>query len=257
MITLTTDFGADSPYVAQMKGSIFRVAPNATIVDITHSIGAQDVTHGALVWADTAFQFPAGSIHVAVVDPGVGTERSIVLASIDGHWFIAPDNGLLTGVAQGRDIEQLRRVENRQLWREPVSDTFHGRDIMGPVAAHLTLGTSPEEVGPAHEKLNQIPWPTCKFEQGHITGEVVMVDSFGNLITNIFRSDLDNLPANQEISIRCAGQVINGICRTYAEHSPSDFIALFGSSDRLEIAVVSGNASHVLGIERGESVTVG
>lgn len=256
MITLTTDFGADSPYVAQMKASIYGIAPSANVVDVTHSIGPQDVMHGALVWADTAFQFPAGTIHVNVVDPGVGTGRAILLAQIDDHWFIGPDNGLLTGVAHGRSIAALRRVENDRYWRTHVSATFHGRDIMAPVAAHLSLGAKPGDIGPAFENLTQIPWPTCQFDNQRITGEVVMVDSFGNLITNIFRSDLDNIQPDHQLQIHCAGRVINGVCQTYAEQPAGETVALLGSSDRLEIAVVSGNASTALGIGRREPVTV-
>ena len=256
LITLTTDFGSDSPYVAQMKGSIYGLAPQANVVDVTHSIAAQDIQYGALVLADSAFCFPQGTIHVAVVDPGVGTERAIVAARIDGQWFVAPDNGLLTGVAKGRNCTVLRRVENEKLWRVPVANTFHGRDIIAPVAAHLHLGIAPEEIGPPQTELQRIAWPTCELDGDQIIGEVVSVDSFGNLITNIFHADVANWLQGRACEIRIAAHGLNVIRQTYGQGPPGELIALFGSSQRMEIAIVHGSASTQLGVGRGETVTL-
>ena len=256
VITLTTDFGSDSPYVAQMKASIYSLAPQANVVDVTHSIAAQDIQQGALVLADTAFYFPAGTIHVAVVDPGVGTQRAIVAAQIDEHWFVAPDNGLLTGVANGREITALRRAENARLWRHPVSSTFHGRDIMAPVAAHLSLGVAPQEIGPSHEDLARIDWPACEIDEKQITGQVIFIDSFGNLVTNIFRTDLKNWQRGRDCTIRCGKHALDNTSTTYAARPAGEIVALLGSSERLEIAVVAGNAAVKLSVDRGEQVTV-
>ena len=254
LITLTTDFGVDSPYVAQMKGAVLSVAASVNIVDVTHSVCAQDVLHGALVLADTAFVFPEGTIHVAVVDPGVGSERMIVAAKVEGHWFVAPDNGLLTGVTHGRSVESLWKVTNRDLWRPHVSSTFHGRDIMGPVAAHLSLGVSPNLIGPPLEDITRLRWPECRADGNGLIGEVVVVDSFGNLLTNISRSDVEAIQSDGNWQVTCGNIVIDGIATHYASGKGGDVISLFGSSNRLEIAVVNENAASRLNLGRGQSV---
>ena len=256
-ITLTTDFGVDSYYVAQMKASIYSIAQDINVVDLSHSIPAQDVFQGALVLADTAFHFPADTIHVAVVDPGVGTERSVLAVQIEDHWFIAPDNGLLTGVMREREITESRQVTNPALWRETVSSTFHGRDIMAPVAAHLAVGTPSQEIGPHHGKLVELPWPVCQCgNEDRLIGEVVTVDSFGNLITNIFKSDVAAWSIGRNYSIAIGDRIINGFCDCYGHRTAGELVALFGSSDRLEIAVVSGNAAELLGNGLGEQILI-
>jgi len=256
IITLTTDFGADSAYVAQMKASIYNIAPAANVVDITHSIPAQNIQAGAVVLQDTAFQFPPGSIHVVVVDPGVGSQREIVAASIDGHWFVAPDNGVLTGVARERAPKELRCVSSTRLWRAEVSNTFHGRDIMAPVAAHLSIGVTPEEIGPLKHQLHRLPWPEPSVDEDRLIGEVVYIDSFGNLITNISRQDSATWTQSQDVLVECGGRVINSISKTYADQPPNSLVALFGSSARLEIATVNGNAAEATGIVPGSEVVV-
>ncbi len=254
IITLTSDFGADSPYVAQMKGAILCIAPQVTIVDITHSIPPQDVMGGAVVLADTAIQFPKRTIHVAVVDPGVGTDRGIVAAKVSGHWFIVPNNGLLTGVVQSGAIEAIHSVDNRKLWRAEVSNTFHGRDIMGPVAAHLAGGVRAEQIGPSPGVIFALPWPQPSVAGDRIAGEILAIDSFGNIITNITQTHLDNWQPAGQITVQCGGQKIFGIVRTYAERGPGELAALIGSSGRLEIAEVNGNAAQRLQVARGDAV---
>lgn len=255
IITFTTDFGTDSPYVAQMKASVLSLLPAAQIVDITHSIGAQNVMEGASVLSDNAFYFPAGTIHVAVVDPGVGTNREIVAAQVAGHWFIAPDNGLLTGVLQKGEVSDLRSVANRDLWRSEVSQTFHGRDIMAPIAAHLVNGASAEEIGPSCKELIALPWPIASEKDSVVQGEIVYVDSFGNLITNILRRDVPTV-ASDNILVQCADVSINGITTTYGDCEAGALVALFGSTDRLEIAIAQGNAARQTGLAVGQTVVL-
>lgn len=255
IITFTTDFGTDSPYVAQMKASALSLAPASQIVDVTHRIGAQNVMEGAIVLSDSAFFFPAGTIHVAVVDPGVGTDREIVTAQVAGHWFIAPDNGLLTGVLQEREVSNLRTVANKALWRSNVSQTFHGRDIMAPVAAHLVNGTSAEEIGPSRKELITLHWPTASEKDNVLHGDIVYVDSFGNLITNIHRRDIVDF-ASCNILVQCADVSIDGITSTYGDCEAGALVALFGSSDRLEIAITQGNAARQTGLLVGQAVVL-
>lgn len=256
IITFTTDFGTDSPYVAQMKAAVLAINRDVTLVDITHGIPPQDVALGALMLADTAVRFPAGTVHVAVVDPGVGTDRRIVAAKIDDRWLVAPDNGLLTGVAQGERLVEAYSAENSEYWAENISATFHGRDIMAPVAAHLSRGVDPAQLGPRLDRLVEIDWPhACKTAEA-IEGEVLAVDAFGNLITNITEQDIATWATGGRVTIACADHVIHGLSRTYAERPAGTLTALVGSAGRLEVAQVAGSAARRLGAGRGARVAL-
>lgn len=256
LITLTTDFGEGSPYVAEMKGVILSLQPAARIIDITHSIPPQDIRQGARVLEQATPCFPPGAIHVAVVDPGVGTSRSIVYAAIAGGHYVAPDNGLLGCLARRHPPTQIVTITNRRYWRPVLSSTFHGRDIMAPVAAHLSLGVPPHTLGDACEQLTPLALPEVVFENGRLVGEIDTVDTFGNLITNIDRDDLRRLGPLETLRVECCGHCLCGLRRTYGEGAPGELVALVGSHDRLEIAVVGGNAQRALAATVGEPVTV-
>ncbi|MCA9267178.1 MAG: SAM-dependent chlorinase/fluorinase [Planctomycetales bacterium] len=244
IITLTTDFGADSPYVAQMKGAVLSIFCDVQIIDVTHSVPPQDILQGALALVDAAPSFPPQTIHVAVVDPGVGTQRRIVAAQLHEQWFIAPDNGLLTGVWRSAPQRRCFSVENNALFHQSVSRTFHGRDIMAPVAAHLAAGVAPDLLGPAVDAIVEIPWPEPIVAHDEIRAQIIAVDSFGNLLTNLH---IDRLPAGWADAtsprISCGGAEIDRLCATYGDARPGELVALFGSADRLEIAVVDGSAA--------------
>ena len=256
VITLTTDFGTGSPYVAAMKGVILSINPAVTLVDVTHHVQAQDVRQGALVLGEVADRFPAETIHVAVVDPGVGTGRAIVYARIGRQDFIAPDNGLLSRLARRRPLEKIIHLTESEHWLQPVSATFHGRDIMAPVAARLSLGLNPARLGPPLEKLVELDWPQPVVSPGRIEGEVLDIDSFGNLITNIEAELLGEVPANCQVRVELDEHKTEGIYSTYADRPSQALIALVGSSGRLELAVVGDNAAAMLGVRVGESVTI-
>jgi S-adenosylmethionine hydrolase len=255
IITLTTDFGGGSPYVAQMKGVILSINPEAALVDITHDIAPQNVHQGALVLEEVTHRFPPGTIHVAVVDPGVGTERKTVCARIAGHYYVAPDNGLLSRVVIVESAAQIYSLTSREFWLPEVSRTFHGRDIMAPVAAHLSLGTPMEQLGQSIDGLTMLSWPKVETEANRITGSVVTVDSFGNLISNIHAEALAAV-APDSVAVTCAGETTRGIVETYAERPPESLVALIGSAGKLELAVVAGSAARELRAEVGDSVTV-
>jgi S-adenosylmethionine hydrolase len=257
VLTLTTDFGTGSPYVAAMKGVILSINPGVTLVDVTHDVRPQDARHAAIVLFDVSRRFPAGAIHVAVVDPGVGTDRAIVYARIGVHHYVAPDNGLLSRLAARTPPSRLLGVENPEYWLRPVSTTFHGRDVMAPVAAHLSLGLDPEKLGPPREKLLMLDWPEPVLLPGRIEGEILDIDSFGNLITNIEAEMLAAIPDKREASVELGRHKTKGICSTYAEQPPGALIALIGSTGRLELAVGGGNAARRLGIGVGAPVLVG
>jgi S-adenosyl-L-methionine hydrolase (adenosine-forming) len=256
IITLTTDFGTGSPYAAAMKGVILSIDPAATVVDITHDIRPHDIRHGAVVLADVTELFPDDTIHVAVVDPGVGTDRLIVYARIGKQNFVVPDNGLLGELLERSSAKQIVRIENREFWREPVSNTFHGRDIMAPVAAHLGLGISPEKLGPVVESIGKLELPKPQIRPGRIDGVILEVDSFGNLITNITADMLVGYPMDERVCIVCGIYETFGILSAYAQQHADMFVALVGSTNRLELAIVEGNASKRLGLQAGMPVTV-
>ena len=256
IITLTTDFGEGSPYVAAMKGVILSINPDATLVDITHTIRPQDIQHGAIVLGDVVELFPDGTIHVAVVDPGVGTERDIIYARIGRQQFVVPDNGLLGKLLERTDADQIVRLENEEFWRQPVSNTFHGRDIMAPVAAHLSLGVAPERFGTVAGDIQKLDLPKPQVRPGRINGVILEVDSFGNLITNITADLLAGYPTDERVCVVCGIYETWGILSAYAQQHADMFVALVGSTGRLELAIVEGNAARRLGLQAGMPVTV-
>jgi S-adenosyl-L-methionine hydrolase (adenosine-forming) len=256
LITLTTDFGVGSPYVAAMKGVILSIAPQATIVDLSHAIPAQDVRHGAWVLSEVVERFPADSIHVAVVDPGVGTQRQIIYAQLGSRHFVAPDNGLLSRLALRSPPLRIVALREPQYWLPQVSRTFHGRDIMAPVAAHLSLGLEPGRLGPALADMVRLTWPEVCILPGKIQGTISAIDSFGNLITDITAEMLADTPTDERVRIECDEHETLGIFKAYADQPEMTLLALIGSNGCLELAIVGESAAMMLGIRRGTPVTV-
>ncbi len=256
IITLTTDFGPGSPYVAAIKGVILSINPAVTLVDVTHDVRPQDVRHGALVLDDVTGRFPPHSIHVAVVDPGVGTDRAVVYARIGKQNYVAPDNGLLSRLARRMPPSNLLRLAESQYWLKPVSATFHGRDIMAPAAAHLSLGLDPGKLGPPLQELVMLDWPEPAVSPGKIEGEVLDVDSFGNLITNIEADVLAEIPDGQHARVELRRHTVEGICSAYGDRAADTLIAPIGSSGRLELALVGGSAAKTFGARVGDPVII-
>ena len=260
-ITLTTDFGFDSPYVAAMKGVILTICPTARIFDICHNVKPQNVYQGALTLEKVARFFPPGTVHIAVVDPGVGTSRDIILAQIGDYYYIAPNNGLLTRVIRQAESDKISMkfysLQNRGYWREAISNTFHGRDVMAPAAAHLLRGLPPDHMGASTASVVQLEIPEPVIETSAITGIVEDVDSFGNLITNINAKFLAGRALDDSVQITLSGKpVAQGVCRTYGDKPAGAAIAIIDSSDRVEIAVVNGNAEQTLNAAVGDNVVL-
>lgn len=255
LITLTTDFGEGSPYVAAMKGVILSINPRARIVDLTHTIPPQDIRRGAMVLEEVTPLYPPGTLHVAVVDPGVGTSRQIVYAEIAGQRYIAPNNGLFSRLAERHEPTKIRAITEERLFRRPVAPTFHGRDIMAPVAAQLSLGADPDSLGPPSQ-LVALDWPGAEKVANRITGEVTAVDSFGNLVTNVTREMLAGVPTDETVGVVCDEHETRGIFNAYADQPPMTLIALVGSNDCLEIAIVDDSAAIMLGVGAGAPVEV-
>ncbi len=256
IITLTTDFGTGSPYVAAMKGVILTINPAAVIVDLTHAIPAQDIRHAAVVLEEVADRFPSGTIHVVVVDPGVGTDREIVYVRIGRQQCLAPDNGVLSRMIARMPPSKIIRLAEPRFWLDDISTTFHGRDILAPVAARLSLGLEPEQLGPSLERLIVLEWPKARLLDRKIEGHVIEVDSFGNLITNIGAEMFVGRPTDTRVCIVCSIYETWGVYPTYAEQPQGALVALVGSGGRLELAIVGDNAAARLGVMVGTPVVM-
>jgi len=253
IVTLTTDFGLGGPYVAALKGVLLGLAPGTQLVDVCHIISPQNILEGSFVLAGIVDVFPKGTVHLAVVDPGVGTERRLIAVSAADQWFVLPDNGLITGVARRQPPAGVWEITNPALQRSVVSATFHGRDILAPASAHLLRGGDASELGQRREKFvtlrNFEPNPD---EQG-LVGEIIFRDAFGNLITNVSDDRLGDTPRDHW-TIEIAGEHIHGVVRTYGERPPGSLVAVIGSSGWVEIAVVNGDAARQLTAGAGTTV---
>jgi len=268
IITLTTDFGLADPYVAAMKGVILSLNAAATIVDITHKVRPQQVAQAAFLLAQALPYFPPGTIHVVVVDPGVGTARQALALATPEMLLVGPDNGVLSATlpeetrrrtlpepdARGVELPEGYRavaLRRRRYMRRPVSATFHGRDVFAPAAAHLSLGVELEALGPAVRRIRALPpFRARRRPEGALEGHVLHVDRFGNLVTDVRAEDL---PAGR-VEVTIGGQRIEGPARTY-EDEP-DMKALVGSTGYLEVACRGGSAAYRLGVDVGAPVLV-
>jgi len=271
IVVFTTDFGLSDAYAGVMKGVALIINPNLRLIDLTHQILPQNVAQGSFILGINHRFFPRDAIHVAVVDPGVGTDRRPVLLTTPCGRFVAPDNGLLSGVITGYlgpvpttagpvalppDLSAVH-LTNSAYWRHPVSHTFHGRDIFTPVAAHLSLGVVPEDLGEPIDSLHYLPMPQPASQGGTITGQVVYQDVYGNLVTNI---TADILPSGEFLEVRIMGRSIVGLSVTFNDSGLHDgegsLIALLGSHGYLEVALPNGSAAELLSAGEGEAVEV-
>lgn len=252
IITLTTDFGARDGYVGQMKGVILGINPEATILDVTHDIAPYAVFEGALVLKGVIGRFTFPSFHIAVIDPGVGGKRKPLAIRVADRYLIGPDNGLFSLVIGGLKEYEARVIANPDFMAPAISHTFHGRDIFAPAAAQLSLGRDFQEIGPVLERLQMLETPQAIVTRERVTGKIIHVDRFGNLITNIESQNIQG----QQISVRCGPVRIGGLASYYCQADPKSPIALINSFDLLEIALPSGNASEQYGIGVGADVEV-
>ena len=247
-ITLLTDFGLSDTYVGQVKGSILAIAPGATIVDLTHAVPPQDVLAGAFLLWSAVEVFPPGTVHVAVVDPGVGSlRRAIALATARGDTLVGPDNGLLVPAAERLGgVHRAVELSRSRFWRATPSATFHGRDIFGPVAAHLSAGVPLDELGPPIDDVFRLALPAPVGARG----EVIHVDVYGNLVTNFAGVDL---PRGFQVVL---GDRTVPAAAYYAAVKPGELVAVVGSSGLLEVSVRDGSAAELTGARRGTPVSI-
>ena len=247
IITLTTDFGLSDPFVGIMKGVILSIAPETQVVDITHDIKAFDIVEAAFL-LDSAYRyFPEGTVHVIVVDPGVGSARRPIAASGHGHLFVAPDNGVLSTVLES----EVYHIRNQSFFLNSISQTFHGRDIFAPVAANLARGAPIDSVGPRILDFTKKPLPKPRPQGDRLCGTVLRIDRFGNIVTNLKRKHLVD-----DFTIHVAGLPITRLCGNFSEAEPGEFFAFEGSTGFIEIALNQGSAADKLNVERGAEIEV-
>jgi S-adenosyl-L-methionine hydrolase (adenosine-forming) len=257
IITLLTDFGLRDPYVAEMKGVILGICSTVNIVDVSHDIEKFNVRLGAFVLASASRYFPKGTINVAVVDPGVGTERRGLCIETSRGFLIGPDNGVLVLAARTQGIEHIYVIENSGYFLPEVSHTFHGRDVFAPVAAHVANGVNPLNIGPETSKMIVPRFVKIVKRRKNVTGKVLYVDSFGNAITNITEKDLEGAGLCQESRLRVDGiQARLRFCSAYGEVEVGEPLALIGSHGFLEISVNQGDASKDFGLKIGDKITL-
>ncbi|MBW1729486.1 MAG: SAM-dependent chlorinase/fluorinase [Deltaproteobacteria bacterium] len=246
-ITLLTDFGLTDPYVGIMKGVILGINPKACIVDISHQIDPGHILQASFILKEAFPYFPKGTIHTIVVDPGVGSERRAILLVTEDYLFVAPDNGLLWPIISEHKNGKVIHLTEARFFRPCISDTFHGRDIFAPVAAHLSLGQEPFDMGPIINDPLPLRIPEPKRRGHQLEGQVIRIDRFGNLITNIDKKALEELLQGRDCIVQVGSIQIKGVSRTYADVSSGKELVLIGSSEHLEIAVNQGNARERLG----------
>jgi len=247
VIALITDFGTRDHFVAAMKGAILSIDPSASIVDITHHIDPQNVKEAAFTLTACYRDFPAATVFVAVVDPGVGSDRRGIAAASEGYYFVGPDNGVLSpGLKHESKVVELNRPD---YFSERVSNTFHGRDIFAPVAAYISKGVWLEEFGPPAYDPVVLQHPKPVQRGDGITGEIIHIDHFGNLITNLMKNDLP-----EEFAIHLGSQVIGKLCTSYSEADRGEIVTIMGSSEYLEIAANLASAEQLTNAKVGQPV---
>jgi S-adenosylmethionine hydrolase len=260
IVTLTSDFGIRDAYVAAMKGVMLSIDPSLRLVDVSHTIDPQDVMEGAFVLQNAAWNFPDGTVHLVVVDPGVGTGRNAIAAEINGQVFVGADNGLFTLLSTTDGPEFPGRavvLDKPEFWRVPdPSNTFHGRDVFAPVAAHIAAGRSLEEVGTPTSNIMKLRWAVPFADRQGLQGWVVQIDHFGNCITNITRGIYRTHDALRAPKCYVGTTILEGLASTYDEAAAGQPILVFGSSGYLEVAINRGNASQLLSIRKGDPINI-
>jgi S-adenosylmethionine hydrolase len=256
LITLTTDFGLAAPYVAAVKGVILGFNPAVRLIDLSHALPPHDVYHAAFFLASSVVYFPDDTLHVVVVDPGVGGERAVLYVEVANQRLLVPDNGCWVPLIDKSEHEpRVRKLTEQRYWASAISSTFHGRDIFAPVAGHLSLGLDPKELGPRVTQWVTLEKRKPTPETEGLTGEVEFIDDFGNLITNLPGEILNRLAGRPHWV--CVGETVVPRCvRTYADAQPGELVALISSNGALEVAVAQGSAAKALNLGVGARVTV-
>jgi S-adenosylmethionine hydrolase len=259
VITLLTDYGIKDSYVAEVKGAILKINPEATIVDISHDVGNYDVESGAFHFARAAPYFPDGTVHVGVVDPGVGSTRKPIIVKTSGAWFVGPDNGLMAPAAERLEVEAIWEITNTDMLPPRVSDVFDGRDVFGPTGAHLSVGVPPDKLGTEISGMIRLPAYTPMIDGDAVHAQVIHVDGFGNLVTNVTYETLEKLGASgdKRLKVEARGRLLDlPYARRFSAVPKGEPLLLVAGGGYLEISVNQGNAAEHLGLGKGDKVTL-
>jgi len=257
VIALITDLGLRDPYVAEMKAVILKICPAVTIVDVTHQIEKFNIRMGAYTLAAASPYFPKGTIHVVVVDPGVGTRREAILIQTRQGCFIGPDNGVLALATEFQGIGHVYKITNPKLMLPKISNTFHGRDVFAPAAAHLAKGTPPSEFGPEIHKIVTPKFAETTKRKNTLTGEVIHVDDFGNIVTNFKGKELESVGLKTMVNLKLKNTKLTlKLCKAYAEVEKQKPLAIIGSHNFLEISINQGNAAEAFKTKVGDKITL-
>jgi S-adenosyl-L-methionine hydrolase (adenosine-forming) len=256
IITYTTDFGTSDPYAGIMKGVVLSINPKACQIDITHSIPSHDIVHASFILAHAYHHFPKGTIHTAIVDPGVGGERKNIAVLSGNYFFVGPDNGIFSNVLANETIKEIREIKNLPFISETVSGTFHGRDVFAPCAGFISAGKKFSDIGPVLDNVKYLDYPKVRTETMSLSGEVVFIDSFGNMITNISEQALNSFTGGKPIEIYFAAEHFKKISNHYSEIPIGNPLVLFGSSGYLEISMNGGSAASYFMTSIGAEINV-
>jgi len=255
VIVLLTDFGLSDNFVGVMKGVIYGINPEVRIIDLCHQIESHNIHEAAFLLKSSYSYFPEGTVFLIVVDPGVGSKRKSIIMETENYFFIAPDNGVLSFLLE-RDIKRIMQITNEKYFLKPVSRTFHGRDIFAPVAAHLSKGEKVENFGSPIKDIEKIKLPEPQVEKNRLSGEVIHVDRFGNLITNINKDTFVRFIEDKKFQIAIGKGKICKISSSYKEGKKGLPIAIFGSFDNLEISLYGDDASRGLNLKKGSKIYI-
>lgn len=259
VITLLTDYGIKDSYVAEVKGAILKINPEATIVDISHDVGNYDIESGAFHLARAAPYFPDGTVHVGVVDPGVGGTRKPIIVKTSSAWFVGPDNGLMAPAAERLEVEAIWEITNSEMLPPRVSDVFDGRDVFGPTGAYLSVGVPPDKLGTEISDMIRLPAYTPRLDGDTVHAQVIHVDGFGNLVTNVTYETLEKIGASGDVRFKV---VVRGhefdipYARRFSAVPEGEPLLLVAGGGYLEISVNQGNAAEHMGLGKGDKVTL-
>lgn len=256
VISLLTDFGQKDNFVGVIKGVILSINPNAKIVDICHEVKPHDILTGAFLLKTSFKYFPKGSLHLVVIDPGVGSERKNLLVKTKDYFFIAPDNGVLSPALKDQPPLKIIEITNRNYFLKPTSDTFHGRDIFAPTAAYLSKGEDFSKFGKRIKSIKELSLPKAKITSEGLIGEIIYIDRFGNLVSDIDKEMLDNFIKDKKFKIYIKDKIIDKLSRSYSEGAHQKLITLIDSFQHLEIAINSGSARDYLSVNKGTKIKV-
>jgi S-adenosylmethionine hydrolase len=259
VITLLTDYGITDSYVAEVKGTILKINPDATIIDISHDVGNYDISSGAFHMARSVPYFPEGTIHVGVVDPGVGSSRKAIIIKAGNMWFVGPDNGLMAPVAERLGFEQAWEITNHELLPSKISDVFDGRDVFGPTGALLSKGVSPDVIGTRIDDIIRLPYYQPEIDGKVVHGNVIHIDGFGNAVTNITYETLTSIGVGSETSFKLKiddKEYIVPYVRRFSAVKEGELLLLVAGGGYLEVSVNQGNAAKRLGLVKGTRISM-